>query len=81
MDDLQFSYELATKIAEANGRAYYVGGYVRDKLLGINQNNVDIDIEVHGISVENLENILNTFGEVRMIGKSFGVYGVKDYHV
>ena len=79
MDDLTFSYELATKIAEVNGRAYYVGGYVRDKLLGIE--NKDIDIEVHGISFDTLESILQTFGEVLLMGKSFGVYGVKGYHV
>ena len=79
MDDITFSYELASKIAEVNGRAYYVGGYVRDKLLGIE--NKDIDIEVHGISFDTLESILQTFGEVLLMGKSFGVYGVKGYHV
>ena len=67
MDDLAYSYELATKIAEVNGRTYYVGGYVRDKLLGIE--NKDINIEVHGISFDTLESILQFFGEVLLMGK------------
>lgn len=79
MDDHQFAYRLATKIAEAKGRAYYVGGYVRDQLLGTETK--DIDIEVHGISSKQLENILQEFGEILTIGKSFGIYGVKGYHV
>ena len=46
--------EMARKIAEAvhqaGGRTYYVGGYVRDLILG--RENKDIDIEIHGVSVQ-----------------------------
>ena len=70
---------LARKVAEAvkasGGRVFYVGGYVRDKLLGIE--NKDIDIEVHGISPETLEEILDGIGERLSFGKSFGVYSLK----
>ena len=38
---------IAEKVKEAGGRTFYVGGFVRDRLLGID--NKDIDIEVHGI--------------------------------
>ncbi len=70
---------LAKRIAEAvrasGGRVFYVGGYVRDKLLGIE--NKDIDIEVHGVLPETLEEILDKEGEKLSFGKSFGVYNIK----
>ena len=54
-------YNLALRIASAvkscGGETYFVGGYVRDALLNIE--NKDIDIEVHGITPETLENILD----------------------
>ncbi|MCW8896295.1 MAG: CCA tRNA nucleotidyltransferase [Sulfurimonas sp.] len=60
------------KLSEHKATAILVGGFVRDKLLGIDSK--DIDIEVYGISsfVE-LENILQKFGDVNSVGKSFGV--------
>ena len=73
--------EMARRIAEAvrkaGGRTYYVGGYVRDLLLG--RDNKDIDIEVHGISVRALEEILDTLGERLTMGASFGVMGLRHY--
>ncbi|MFS8506605.1 MAG: hypothetical protein LVQ75_00495 [Candidatus Babeliales bacterium] len=33
----------------------------------------DLDIEVHGIALEQLEVILKRFGNVRIVGKQFGV--------
>lgn len=79
MDKVTFTYQLAQKIEEAGGRAYYVGGYVRDKLLGVETK--DIDVEVHGLVPEQLEQILSIFGDVMTFGKSFGVYGVKGFDV
>ena len=39
---------IAADIAAAGGRAYYVGGYVRDRLLGLDPaQGEDIDIEVY----------------------------------
>ena len=73
--------ELARAIAAAvstqGGVCYYVGGYVRDDLLGIE--NKDIDMEVHGVSPPLLEDILKDFGEVITIGASFGIYNLKGY--
>lgn len=63
--------DICKKIKEAGGTAYYVGGYVRDKLL--NRDNKDIDIEVHGIDIDTLKNVLSKFGTVDEFGKSFGV--------
>lgn len=48
-----------------------VGGAVRDALVGDKPK--DIDIEVYGITVENLESILSSYGKVDAVGKSFGV--------
>ena len=53
-----------------------VGGYVRDSLLKIESK--DIDIELYGISsFKKLEEILEEFGEVNSVGKSFGVCKLK----
>lgn len=58
-------------IAREQGRAILVGGAVRDLLLG--KATKDLDIEVHGISLEKLQEILSQFGPVSLVGKSFGV--------
>lgn len=75
------SSDMARKIAEAvaakGGRAYYVGGFVRDALLHIE--NKDIDIEIHGISPAALEEILDSLGQRMEIGESFGVFGLKGW--
>ena len=40
--------DIARLAAERSGAAFFVGGYVRDKLMGIaDTENKDIDIEVH----------------------------------
>ena len=71
--------ELAEKVKEKGGRAYFVGGFVRDRLLGIE--NKDIDIEVHGIEPKALEEILEEIGGKLSYGESFGIYGIKDYGI
>lgn len=48
-----------------------VGGAVRDAIVGDKPK--DIDIEVYGITVEDLESILSSYGKVDAVGKSFGV--------
>ena len=79
MTDFERSVRTAQKIAELaaeeNGTVYYVGGCVRDRLLG--RKTKDIDIEVHGISPGVLEEILDKLGNRMEIGESFGIYGLK----
>ena len=75
MNDKSLAKQIAHKVKEYHGRAYYVGGYVRDYLLNIE--NKDIDIEVYGISEDQLINILKTISTPISKGKSFGVYGLK----
>ena len=62
-------------VNEAGGRVFYVGGCVRDRLLGIE--NKDVDIEVHGISPEDLYSILEKVGEPLVYGRSFGVFALR----
>ncbi|MCR5481788.1 MAG: tRNA nucleotidyltransferase [Clostridia bacterium] len=69
------AYKIASLVSAAGGRVYFVGGYVRDILLGIE--NKDIDIEVHGIAPEVLPEILKEVGKPVSIGKSFGIYSLE----
>lgn len=79
MAEIEMNKLAAIKIAELvkenGGHTYYVGGYVRDFLLGID--NKDVDIEVHGITPSCLENILDSVGVRITIGESFGIYNLK----
>lgn len=59
------------KISQAGGTPYFVGGFVRDKFLCIPCK--DIDIEVFDLDIDTLVNILQQFGKVDQVGKSFGV--------
>ncbi|MBR2806585.1 MAG: tRNA nucleotidyltransferase [Oscillospiraceae bacterium] len=75
MDSLDTAKKIAAQVLKAGGKTYFVGGYVRDLIMG--RNNDDIDIEVHGIAPETLENILDSTGDRIEIGKSFGIYSLK----
>ncbi len=75
MNDRETAVKLARLVKDHGGTAYYVGGYVRDRLMGLSSK--DIDIEVHGISPDVLEAILDTIGKRMEIGESFGIYGIK----
>lgn len=70
---------IAEAVHEAGGRTFYVGGYVRDRLLG--RDNKDIDIEIHGVPVQTLEAILDSLGERLSMGASFGVMGLSHYEL
>lgn len=75
--DIAMARNIAVAVAEAGGRGYFVGGYVRNGLLG--KENKDVDMEIHGISAERLEGILSRFGQCLAVGGSFGVYRLKGY--
>ena len=63
--------EFFRDVISANGIAYIVGGYVRDKILGTI--NKDMDIEVFGLSEEVLEEILKKYGNFKKVG-NFEIY-------
>lgn len=73
----EMARRIAVKVVQQGGRVYYVGGFVRDRLLG--RENKDVDIEVHGVTPEVLEGILNSLGEATEMGASFGVYGLRHF--
>ncbi|HBY05512.1 MAG: Multifunctional CCA protein [candidate division TM6 bacterium GW2011_GWE2_42_60] len=63
--------EIVAAVQQQGARAYMVGGAVRDFVLGLPLK--DVDIEVHDINLDGLRGILQNFGPVEMVGKSFGV--------
>jgi tRNA nucleotidyltransferase (CCA-adding enzyme) len=63
--------KIVVRLDHSRGRALLVGGAVRDIFLEIDAK--DIDIEVHGTPLNQLEEILKEFGHVRLVGKKFGV--------
>ena len=62
---------LAREIREAGGRGFLVGGAVRDRLRG--EPAADWDLEVHGLSIDRLEEVLSAHGQVIAVGRAFGV--------
>ena len=79
MTDMEIAYALAKAVRDCGGCAYFVGGFVRDRLLGME--NKDIDIEIHGITPAQLEAVLHTIGEPTAFGESFGVFGLKGFDI
>ena len=58
-------------IYAAGGKVYEVGGAVRDRLLG--HPSKDADLLVTGLAAKELERLLGKFGDVQLVGQSFGV--------
>ena len=73
--DLALAQALARRVRAAGGRALYVGGFVRDGLMGVPCK--DIDIEVYGLAPAALRALLGELGDVVEKGASFGVYGLQ----
>jgi tRNA nucleotidyltransferase (CCA-adding enzyme) len=65
--------QIAEDIRSEGGRAFLVGGFVRDSLLGTHDEIRDFDIEVYKINQEKLLSILSKHGKPNLIGKVFGV--------
>jgi tRNA nucleotidyltransferase (CCA-adding enzyme) len=63
--------EIASDINQAGGSVYLVGGWVRDLLLDLPCH--DYDLEVYGLDMERLFNILVRHAKPNLVGKSFGV--------
>jgi tRNA nucleotidyltransferase (CCA-adding enzyme) len=66
--------DIARAVRDAGGRALIVGGWVRDRLLG--RESKDIDLEVFGVSADALKPLLESFGRVDTVGESFTVYKI-----
>ena len=70
---------IAEKIKQSGGDAYFVGGFVRDKIMGTKSE--DIDIEVHKIPPDTLRKILQDTTSYSEVGKSFGIFILNDYTI
>jgi len=64
--------DVCKALANAGGRAWLVGGFVRDLLLG--QIPKDPDIEVYGLNAKDLNQALENMGKVEFVGQQFGVF-------
>jgi tRNA nucleotidyltransferase (CCA-adding enzyme) len=77
--DLDRVHDLAAAVHDAGGRALVVGGWVRDRLLG--RDSTNIDVEVFGVPSSRLRQLLEPFGRVEAVGESFQVYKLGDIDV
>lgn len=71
---MELVYSLAKDIRNKGGCLYLVGGYVRDKFLGLESK--DLDMEIFGISPSTLEGILDRYTQWKKVGK-YEVYLIK----
>lgn len=67
--------DIARATAAAGGRAWLVGGVVRDHLMGLPVK--DWDLEVYGLPADDLEAVLRRIGRVDTVGKSFSVFKLR----
>ena len=70
---------IAEAALDAGGRALVVGGSVRDGLLG--RTSRDVDVEVLGLDLNQLESILERFGRTYRVGRDFQVLKLKSMDV
>ncbi len=75
MGDIEIACALGERIRSSGGRAYFVGGYVRDLMMGAETK--DVDLEVYGIPPLKLRELLAEFGSVLEKGASFGVLSLR----
>jgi tRNA nucleotidyltransferase (CCA-adding enzyme) len=76
---LERARAIARAVRSAGGRAFVVGGSVRDHLLGHGRK--DLDLEVYGLPAPALKAELERFGPVHTVGESFTVYKLGDIDV
>jgi tRNA nucleotidyltransferase (CCA-adding enzyme) len=79
LSHLERAQAIARAARDRGARALVVGGWVRDRLLG--RDSKDLDLEVFGIPGAELPGFLAPFGRVEAVGQSFPVYKVDDIDV
>ena len=70
---------ILAEIRREGGRGLYVGGTVRDRYMGVESK--DIDVEVYKLSLDKLQEILSRYGSVDIIGRSFGTLKIHGLNV
>jgi len=76
---IETAVAIARAVKDEGGRALFVGGWVRDRLLGIPSK--DVDVEVFAVPAARLREILQRFGSLNVVGESFTVFKVADVDV
>ncbi|MEN8007645.1 MAG: polynucleotide adenylyltransferase [Candidatus Krumholzibacteriota bacterium] len=70
---------LCRTIAAAGGRAWLVGGVVRDLSLGLSAG--DLDVEVFGLAAADLHTALAGHFDLNLVGQSFGILKLKGWPI
>ncbi len=78
-DAFERARQIALLARDAGGRAVIVGGWVRDRLMGRESTNVDV--EVFGLPSARVRELLESLGRVEAVGASFQVYKSGDIDV
>lgn len=74
MSAFETAVTIARAVHDAGGRALFVGGWVRDRLLG--RESKDLDVEVYGVAADRLRSLLEQVERVDLVGESFRVFKV-----
>ena len=75
--NLEMARRIAGMAAGMGGRVYFVGGFVRDGVMG--RESGDVDIEIHGMTADAVRGMLGEIGPWKEMGASFGVFGLRGY--
>src|SRR5262245_27895133 len=78
-DPVSQARDIAMAVRDAGGRAFFVGGWVRDRIMGVASTNVDI--EVFGVPADRLRALLESIGRVETVGASFQVFKLGDLDI
>lgn len=73
---LLLTLDIVEAVRQAGGLGLVLGGYVRDEVmrrLGSDVKTKDLDIEVYGLGFEDLKSLLQSFGELDVVGDSYKV--------
>jgi tRNA nucleotidyltransferase (CCA-adding enzyme) len=84
MTALEHARAIALAVRDAGGRALVVGGWVRDRLMGLEpetREQSNLDLEIFGVPGDRVRVLLETFGRVEAVGESFQVYKLGDVDV
>ena len=71
---LNLARTIAEAARDAGGRALIVGGWTRDRLMG--RESKDVDVEIFGVPESALRPMLDALGRVDCVGESFRVYKI-----
>jgi len=80
MTAIELARTVATAVRQDGGIALVVGGWVRDRLMGV-ESPKNVDLEVFGVLPGRLRELLETFGRVEAVGESFQVYKLGDLDI